>query len=236
MRWFRRSSGGADRAEAEALAEQVHRLLAEHGLHAFDRQLRLGSMVDDSTWQLDQDAAVLRLGSDTFPAQVIGSTASKSGTWLWGWANPSIDPRMKVKAEALRAIGEAGGPDVLVRPEVDANAAGGGHAFALAAVGLLDADAYYRCPHGGGEVFVLIDIPGVRDAVPDPEAHALEVLMTAAGAFPSMLSRPAVLRYLGGLGVPVHQASGSVTVGAEGGLSLAWDDLGRLTELSGTRS
>lgn len=217
------------------MAEQVHRLLADHGLQAFDRQFRLASIADDSPWQLDQDAAVLRLGSDAYAAQVIGSTASRSGTWLWGWANPSIHSRMKVKAEVLRAIGEAGGPDVLVRPEVDANAAGGGHAFALAAAGLLDADAYYRCPHGGGEVYVLIDVPDLRAAPPDPEAHAVEVLVAAAGAIPSMLSQPAVIRYLGGLGVPVHEAFGGVAVGDEGGLTLAWDDLGRLSELSGTR-
>ena len=61
-------------------------------------------------WFFDQDTALLPF---TFPERVIvtplqflGSHNAKTGTWMWAWANDSIDPRLKADSMALREVGE----------------------------------------------------------------------------------------------------------------------------------
>lgn len=56
---------------------------------------RLG---ESDRWDFSQDTGELIF---TFPdmevrtaAQIVGTFDSAQGTWMWGWANPSIDPRL----------------------------------------------------------------------------------------------------------------------------------------------
>ncbi len=39
----------------------------------------------------------------------IGSFSAKTNTWLWGWANPSILPELRAKAEKLKELKEITG-------------------------------------------------------------------------------------------------------------------------------
>ncbi len=63
-----------------------------------------------SRWSFEQDRATLQFfdeqGSLCLEAEVvfIGSYSPVSGTWLWAWANASIHPELRTKAEALQAL------------------------------------------------------------------------------------------------------------------------------------
>ena len=62
-------------------------------------------------WDLSQDTGQLIFSlPDGFkavtPAQIIGSYNSKDHTWLWAWANSSIDETFKADALKLREYGE----------------------------------------------------------------------------------------------------------------------------------
>jgi hypothetical protein len=62
-------------------------------------------------WDLDQEKGDLIFSFDdgikaVAPAQIIGTYNSKDGTWLWAWANPSIDKALKKDAIKVREYGE----------------------------------------------------------------------------------------------------------------------------------
>src|SRR4051794_13967158 len=67
-------------------------------------------------WDLDQGEGILRfsdpkLGTAEAPAQLAGTFDIDSGTWLWSWANPSIDRRLVEHSLVVRAYGERRGFD-----------------------------------------------------------------------------------------------------------------------------
>lgn len=68
----------------------------------------------EENWSLDQDTGELTF---TFPdgkratasAQIIGTLNTDDGTWLWSWANSSIDPLLTRDARALAKYGQEHG-------------------------------------------------------------------------------------------------------------------------------
>lgn len=62
-------------------------------------------------WDLSQETGELVFSfSDGIkavaPAQIIGSYNTEDHTWLWAWANPSIEEKLKADALKLRKYGE----------------------------------------------------------------------------------------------------------------------------------
>lgn len=210
------------------------RLLDEHGLGVYDRQLAFAKVVGERDWSLDQDEGFLQLGTDrSLPAQILGTTSRKARTWLWAWENPSISEELTKSAGAAARIGRERGISFLVEPELDLARVVDGHLVALAVAGLLDADAYYRGTHPGGEVFILIAEPSVRLSAPDKEFRAVSVVSQAILGIPQLVSRPGVANYLRSLGLPVVEESNTVRV--DGGSAVfQFDDLGRLVNIQGT--
>lgn len=234
MRWFRGLVGraeGGDQVEIDPALEDV---LVEVGLAAFDRQLAFAELVGDRDWQLDQEAGVLRLGSDlVLPAQILGSQSDQAGTWLWAWANPSVDDRLTAMARSVRARGGDRAMAVLTDAQVDLARIGDAHLLALAAAGLIEADAYYRCPYQGGAAFVLVDL---ADGLPDVDlgagARAEAVIRRAIVDVPQLVSRRSVERYLDHLNARVSRHGDVITI--DPGLTIRFDALGRLTSIEHT--
>jgi hypothetical protein len=229
LKWFRDilgRAGGGDQVELDPALRDV---LVEVGLAAFDRQLAFADLVGDRDWQLDQDAGVLRLGPDlVLPAQILGSVSDKAGTWLWAWANPSVEDRLTATARSVAALGGDRAMTVLTDPQVDLARIGDAHLLALAASGLIDADAYYRCPYPGGAAFVIVDLADGRPAVDrDPGARAGAVIGRAVADIPQLVSRASVERYLDHLGARVSRRDDAISIGP--GLTMRFDALGRLT-------
>lgn len=207
--------------------------LGEGGLSAWDRQLAFADIVGDRDWLLDQDARVLQLGEDLWlPASLLGTVSDSAGTWLWAWANPSIEPEMRVDAERARAIGASRDLDLLEEAEVDLARIIDGHLLALAVSGVLDADAYYQCPYDGGTAYVTVKLSRVRGPHPSPGRRVGEVVRRALVDMPYLISRPSIESYISAIGATASTDGATIVV--EDGPTLAFDEGGRLTELRET--
>lgn len=86
----------------------------------------------------------------------IGSEASSSRTWLWGYENINrLDERLLTLARDVRDFGLRHGLEELSTPKLALSAEINGHALSVIACGLSQEPVcYYRCPHAGGAVFV----------------------------------------------------------------------------------
>lgn len=236
MRWFRgrdKTSPTAQQAEPDAAFMQ---LLSQHGLAAYERQLTFGDRVGDPAWSLDQDRGLLILGGSLeLPAQFLGSESEQSGTWLWAWANDSIDPRLRVKSDAARALGETQHVDVLREPQFALDRVGSAHLLSMATAGALAADAYYRCPYAGGAAYVLIDLPSdLRPSVALNE-RIVTFLPRAIMDLPMLNSRLAIEGYLSDINA-VANATASHTIQIADGPQIAFDEQDRLASLESGRS
>ena len=106
----------------------------------------------------------------------------------------------------------------------------------LGVSGLLDADAYYRCPHATGEVYVLLDAPEVRTSPDAPLTRAMFTITRAVESMPPLLSRPGITGYLRACGLPVTETARDVLVADGEAATFRFDRQGRLTEIDGTLS
>jgi Family of unknown function (DUF6882) len=74
-------------------------------------------------WDLSQDTGELVFSlpdgiKAVCPAQIIGTYNSQDQTWLWAWANPSIDEKLRADALKVRKYGEEWGGPVFVDTSV----------------------------------------------------------------------------------------------------------------------
>lgn len=98
------------------------------------------------------------LSGDDAPRAIwyIGSEASSSRTWLWGYENINrLDERLLTLARDVRDFGLQHGLAELGTSKLALSAEINGHVLSAIACGLSQEPAiYYRCPHAGGAVFV----------------------------------------------------------------------------------
>jgi len=109
-------------------------------------------------WDLDQDTGELVFSladgmKASAPAQIIGTYNTEDHTWLWAWANSSIEDKLKTDALKLRKYGEEHHVDRLtqqkwVGTEDDA------WAMVAVAVKLCGEQGGYRGPAGATHVFI----------------------------------------------------------------------------------
>lgn len=109
-------------------------------------------------WDLDQDTGELVFSlpdgmKAVAPAQIIGTYNSEDQTWLWAWANPSVDETLKKDALKVKEYGKKHGIERLTKAkwkgtEKDA------WAMAALAVKLGGAQGAYRGPSGSTYVFI----------------------------------------------------------------------------------
>ncbi|WP_299224056.1 DUF6882 domain-containing protein [uncultured Campylobacter sp.] len=86
----------------------------------------------------------------------IGSEASSSRTWLWGYENINrLDERLLVLARDVRDFGLRHGLEELSTPKLALSEEINARVLSAIACGLSQEPLYYyRCPHAGGAVFV----------------------------------------------------------------------------------
>jgi hypothetical protein len=104
------SATAASGGDTPEFKELLHSSMEELRLKTEAHQggWRLGK---SKRWDLDQTKGDLIFTFDdgvvaSCPAQLVGSFDSAGGTWLWGWANPSIGDSLKRDALRVRDYGQ----------------------------------------------------------------------------------------------------------------------------------
>ncbi|MGC6617708.1 DUF6882 domain-containing protein, partial [Escherichia coli] len=67
--------------------------------------------LDEASWSVDQDEGTIIFHAPdnimvTAPVQIVGTYDQNVGSWMWGWANSSIDPSLMQDAIAVKSYGE----------------------------------------------------------------------------------------------------------------------------------
>jgi hypothetical protein len=121
---------------------------------SFDRMFQLGQ----AAWQFDQDSATITFTSPTgvvasAPAQIAGSFNTVDSTWLWSWANPSVEPNLAAHARIAQEYGKRRNAAELTTPKLTTTES---KAWELAAVTckLGGYQGAYRGPAGQTMVFI----------------------------------------------------------------------------------
>jgi hypothetical protein len=103
------------------------------------------------SWELDQTNGIITWHfpdrTASAPAQIIGTWLPASSSWLWAWANNSIQPDLARDSRAVRDWAEENGHPSLTVPRVEANREAAATMAALA-VRITGATGFYR---GAGE-------------------------------------------------------------------------------------
>jgi hypothetical protein len=87
--------------------------------------------------------------------QIVGDVSNTSHTWLWSWANPTIDNDISAQILLVKRYGQRHGIHRLVEAKWPADEVDGWEMAAIAAK-LLHAKGAYRSPATGGPVFLIM--------------------------------------------------------------------------------
>lgn len=125
-------------------------------------------VVKGRDWGVNFSEGWIAFGDDLYPVQFIGSEATSSNTWMWGWNNINNFPEEQIRLpmEILKK-----GEDWNLRPlkekEFDLTDMFNGHNLAIVACGISEDNYfYYRGPHDGGAI--LMGIGNVPEEVYEP--------------------------------------------------------------------
>jgi hypothetical protein len=112
---------------------------------------------EEKRWDFNQESGLLEF---TFPdvvvrapGQIIGTFDTGSSTWLWAWANPSIDAELKRDALRVLDYGREQRIERLTTPKWPADETDGWRMAALANR-LCSSNGAYRGPAGSTMVFM----------------------------------------------------------------------------------
>ncbi|HEX5872286.1 MAG TPA: hypothetical protein VFY65_17780, partial [Longimicrobium sp.] len=98
------------------------------------------------------DSGVAKVVADV---QFVGSTSTRSGTWLWAWDNPSIDAGLSRAVRKVRSFGQRHRIERLTEPKWEADEVDGWEMTSIAAR-LTRAEGAYRSPGENGATFLLL--------------------------------------------------------------------------------
>ena len=88
--------------------------------------------------------------------ELIGTYTPTSGSWLWGWADPSIDQRLKTRLDLVRSQGAQWGIDVMTTEALTIENEQQAWELATVATAVSRADAMYRIVDGEQQKYVAL--------------------------------------------------------------------------------
>jgi hypothetical protein len=145
------------RADAWRTLVDESRVYMQQCQDALEAEFRI---VDHERWDVDQDTGELVFSNDGVVAlvariQFVGSVSTTSGTWLWSWADDSIEPALYARTAEVREYGRWHRVDRLTEGHWPA-AESDGWEMAAVANFLLKARGVYRAPFETGFSFLVI--------------------------------------------------------------------------------
>ncbi|WP_433056893.1 DUF6882 domain-containing protein [Dactylosporangium sp. CS-033363] len=214
-------------------------LFAQHVATGMARQLALADLLGDRDWQLDLTTGQATFGTDlTFGVQLLGTESEAAQTWLWAWANEAsnIPPALLHLTTWLREYGAEDRVDTFTEPSFPLSVADG-HKLALVASSLTGRP-YYRGPYDGGAVFFHLENTPPEVTAPVRPERALTVLQQVISAFP-VDHRVTASSFFTQQGWQLTESPDALEArdpGSNTVLTIAYDDLGRITDIAGTLS
>jgi hypothetical protein len=224
-------------AELEATpCKSVQELLERYSALAYDKQNDLFEVIGENNWSFDMTAGTISFGPElVFPVQILGTFSHGSQSWLWAWANTQsgIPDALLRQARQLKTYGEQQEIDLLKHDAVDAEE-GDLHLIGSIASGMFDASGYYLADYGQGVMLVTVQSEQVNRLRKRDVPRLLHAFPQAI-AFFELRHRPAFLHYARLKGYTVSETADTVTATADAGtITATFDELGRLTNLTGT--
>lgn len=137
------------REATDYLKARIEHAKAQFGIGSFPRYEY--DLFRGEIWWSDVGAPKVR-GRVT----IVGTTSTKSNTWLWSWANPHFSDVILGDIDKVRALGEAEAITKLTEEKWEADEVDGWEMTAIAAR-LLEAQGAYRSPGKNGFLFLLYD-------------------------------------------------------------------------------
>jgi hypothetical protein len=124
---------------------------------ALEEKYKIGSY---PRWDWYQDTGQIVFSHDGKPGVIadivfVGSISKESGTWLWAWANKSVDSKFSHSLLKVREFGEAHGIAELTNAKFKADASDGWCLTGISAQ-ILHADGAYRTPIDTGYTYMLL--------------------------------------------------------------------------------
>jgi hypothetical protein len=144
---------------AEEYHDFKHR--AVHTLMALNKQCEEKFGIGKwERWDYDLDAGTLVFSEAGTPkvvaeVQAVGTTSSRSNTWLWSWANESLTAVVTNQMAKVRQFGTDNAIRELTEASLSDDEYLGWELTAITA-GVLDAKGAYRCPSDSGGYFYFV--------------------------------------------------------------------------------
>lgn len=110
-------------------------------------------------WHYDQDTAELVFSDAGIPKvmvhfQIAGSISKQGKSWMWAWANESLNPKLTTWSNRVREFGKEHGIRKLVEDCWRADEDDGWEMTAITTF-LTSAKGAYRCPDEDGFLFLV---------------------------------------------------------------------------------
>jgi len=144
-------------SEFEALSKNAYKYLNEqmkiveetYGIHSYEN------------WFYDQETGILTFSNSESQDKIVeiqyeevGSISKISQTWLWGWANPNLEPKIKTEIEFVKKYGEVNNLESLTKRKWFGDEYDGWEMTAISAY-LMKAKGAYRLPLENTFTFVI---------------------------------------------------------------------------------
>jgi hypothetical protein len=127
------------------------------------KEFRLGGW---SRYDYDLTAGTLLFSQDgvvkvVTEIQIVGSTSTEAGNWLWAWANSSLPSELLSDAKLVRSFGEQNGIDELAQAyatDADNELEVVGWELSAVMSRICNGLGIYRCPssEGGGGLYLML--------------------------------------------------------------------------------
>lgn len=117
-------------------------------------------------WYYDQYTGELTFSDSGIKKLIIdyeevGSLSFKSNTWLWAWANPHLEEKIKSEIGKVRDYGQKRSFERLTNPKWKADQYGGWEMTAIAAY-LMKAKGAYRVPSSDSMLYTFMIYKNIR--------------------------------------------------------------------------
>jgi hypothetical protein len=211
-------------------------LFVQHAMSSYAKQLALLDAVGEAgSWNVHLGQGTLTLDDTMYHAGLLGSYSSQDRSWLWSWANPSMDSlpdRVTAVANQMRALGASSAIPLLRDATTPALEEDDCHRLAMVAVGLSPGcGAYYRGPYGGGAAYILIQQPVPVDlSVIRLQRVVMECVTNFR--FPEGAHHDAVTSFFQSVGLTIERSEPTIIVasGNDGTIQITLDEQGRVNK------